>query len=321
MNPLTLTFSDVNEAYTDMQINKMEYCEWEETRNGPALVYQAPVIVSHVMPYRRVLFDPVRDANPFFHYMEAIWMLSGSNNVDFPASFAKQIREYSDDGITLSGAYGFRWRYYWDYDQLEQIIYMLKKDPTTRRAVLSMWDPQHDLEYDSKDTPCNTHIYFRVVNGKLDMTVCNRSNDLVWGMLGANIVHMSILQEYIANATGLPVGTYHQFTNNLHVYEGWEEKYSHTPSRWYGSRPAIARWNFSPDTLLDHEAQRFVDQGLDTDEHYTCRIIRDNAEPILLAWLAHKDGDDDLALHHIGHIYDEDWQEGCRLWITRRMEK
>ena len=153
-------------------------------------------------------------------------MLSGSNNVDFPASFAKQIREYSDDGTTLNGAYGFRWRYYWDYDQLEQIIYMLKNDSTTRRAVLSMWDPQHDLEYDSVDTPCNTHIYFRTVGGRLDMTVCNRSNDLVWGMLGANIVHMSILQEYIANATGLPVGTYHQFTNNLHVYEGWEDKFS-----------------------------------------------------------------------------------------------
>ena len=320
MPSLALVYSDVNEAYSLMQAEKATYCEREETRNGPALVYQGPVLISHVMPFRRVLFDPVRDANPFFHYMEAIWMLSGSENVDFPAQFAKQIREYSDDGTTLGGAYGFRWFYHWD-DQVSEIIEMLKKDTKTRRAVLTMWDPQFDLGSSSKDIPCNTHAYFRVVNSMLDMTVCNRSNDLVWGALGANVVHMSILQEYIANATDIPVGTYHQFTNNLHVYEGWEEKWSATPSRWYQTRPAIARWHFSPSSLPHHEAERFVEEGLDIDEPYTCRIIRDNAEPMLMAWLAHKDGDDDLALHHITHIYDEDWQEGCRLWITRRMEK
>ena len=100
-----------------------------------------------------------------------------------------------------------------------------------------------------------------------------------------------------------------------------EDKYSPTPSRFYTSRPALARWHFSPSSLPHNEAQRFVEDSLDTDEPYTCRILRDNAEPMLLAWLAHKDGDDDIALHHVGHIYDEDWQEGCRLWITRRMEK
>ena len=319
MTPLALCYNDVNEAYHNMQTNKLEFCEREETRNGPALVYQAPVLISHAMPYRRVLFDPVRDANPFFHYMEAIWMLSGSENVDFLAQFAKQIQEYSDDGTTLNGAYGFRWRYHWD-DQLDEIIHMLKKDPNNRRIVLTMWDPQFDLGSSSKDIPCNTHIYFRKVGEKLDMTVCNRSNDLVWGALGANVVHMSILQEYIAHATDIPVGTYHQFTNNLHVYEGWEEKYSKTRSRFYQSRPALSRWNFSPSSLPDYEAQRFVDQGMDVDEPYTCRIIRSNAQFMLLAWLAHKDGDDHLALHHIDNIYDEDWQEACRLWITRRMK-
>ena len=320
MPSLAVMYSDVNEAYSNMQANKDQFCEWEETRNGRALAYQGPVLISHVMPYRRVLFDPVRDANPFFHYMEAIWMLSGSENVDFPAQFAKQIREYSDDGVTLNGAYGYRWIYHWD-DQLHEIIHMLKKDPKTRRAVLTMWDPQFDLGSSSKDIPCNTHVYFRQVDGRLDMTVCNRSNDLVWGALGANVVHMSILQEYIANAIERPVGTYHQFTNNLHIYEGWEGKYSSTPSRWYQTRPALARWHFSPSSLPHHEAQRFVEDGLDTDEPYTCRILRDNASPMVLAWIAHKDGDDNLALHHITHIYDEDWQEGCRLWITRRMEK
>ena len=38
----------------------------------------------------------------------------------------------------------------------------------------------------SKDVPCNTHAYFAInAEGSLDLTVCNRSNDLVWGCLGA----------------------------------------------------------------------------------------------------------------------------------------
>lgn len=320
MTPLCLTYYDVNKAYTDMQLIKSEYSQWETTRNGEALVFQAPVTVAHVMPYRRVLFDPVRDANPFFHYMEALWMLEGGQEVDFIGQFAKQIYEYSDDGQTLNGAYGYRWRYWWDYDQIEWIIWKLENDPNSRQLVLSMWDPEHDLQHASKDKPCNTHIYFRSVGGKLDMTVCNRSNDLVWGMLGANIVHMSILHEYVAHSAKLPVGTLYQFSNNVHVYKDWVFKFSHSPSRWYESNPALRRWVFTDANLNRMEVERFVNVGLDTDEQYTCRIIRDNAEPMLKAWIAHKEGDDNLALHHIDHIYDEDWQEGCRLWITRRMK-
>lgn len=317
MNPLCATYHDVNQAYTHLHEIKYDYAGWEETRNGSALVFRGPVLIEHAMPYRRVLFDPIRDANPFFHYMEAIWMLSGSENVDFPAQFAKQIREYSDDGKTLNGAYGFRWRNHWE-DQIEEVIYMLRKEPTTRRAVLTMWDPSFDLGSGSKDIPCNTHIYFRVEHNRLVMTVCNRSNDMVWGMLGANMVHMSILQEYIAGALGLSTGSYFQFTNNLHIYKDWEDRYAKVPSKWYEKNPNVTRWNFSPDTLDHHEAERFVEEGLDVDEPYTCRILRDNAEPMLLAWMAHKDGNDDLALHQIGRIYDEDWREACRLWIERR---
>ena len=321
MSTISLGFHDVNDAYTELMKLTSFHCLDEKTRNGPAKVFQAPVLVSHFMPYRRVLFDPIRNANPFFHYMEAIWMLAGSEDVRFPVQFAKQIKEYSDDGVTLNGAYGFRWKYHWDKDQIEEIVHLLRREPSTRRAVLTMWDPQHDLGSPSRDIPCNTHIYFRQIGQVLDMTVCNRSNDLVWGMLGANIVHMSILQEYIASCIQAIPGTYYQFTNNLHVYGDWVYKYSPHPSQWYRVNPQFNRWTFSPSTLDIEEAIRFVEDGLDTDEPYRSRILRDNAEPMLKAWLDYKDGDYARALHFASKIYDEDWREGCRLWITRRMEK
>lgn len=318
--PLSLTYHDVNEAYCELQVAKGAFCEWEETRNGEALVFPSPVIITNTLPYRRVLFDPIRDANPFFHYMEAIWMLSGEENVDFPAKFAKNIRNYSDDNVTLHGAYGYRWRYAFERDQIDAIIYMLKKDKTTRRAVIGMWDPHLDLERNGKDLPCNTHIYFRYTQGRLDMTVCNRSNDLVWGMLGANFVHMSVLHEYVANSIALTMGSLHQFSNNLHVYKGWEDKFSPEADRWYRTQPNLRRWNWSEDTFDWEEGQTFCEYGLDTDEPYRCRILRDNATPMLLAWNAYKDGDLSLALHEASHIYDDDWRHGCNLWLERRQE-
>jgi thymidylate synthase len=294
--------------------------DMEKTRNGQALVFPAPVIVEHASPYRRVLFDPVRDANPFFHYMEAIWMLSGGENVDFPARFASNIRNYSDDGITLHGAYGYRWRYAFELDQIHWVTSLLQQEPTTRRAVISMWDPQLDLMRSGLDLPCNTHIYFRASGGRLNMTVCNRSNDMVWGMLGANMVHMAALHEYVSINAGFIPGSYFQFTNNLHIYEDWQGKYSKTVDQWYTANPSFQRWPFCSANLDLHEAQEFTEYGLDTDEPYQSRILRDNAAPMLLAWTAHKDGDDHLALHEASHIKDGDWKEACIRWLNRRLE-
>lgn len=319
MLPLAMTFHDVNDAYWELMRSAPRFTQPEATRNGTAQVFQMPVLIEHAITYRKVLFDPVRDANPFFHYMECIWMLSGEQEIAFLEQFVPRMKTYSDDGITLNGAYGYRWRYHFEEDQIERVISMLQRDRYTRRAVLGMWDPSCDLDADSKDLPCNTHIYFRAWSNYLDMTVCNRSNDLVWGMLGANIVHMSALHEYITYAVGLQVGSLFQFTNNLHIYEDWVTKFTPFPSRWYYDNPSMNRWVFSPDTLDQVEAERFVNQQTDTDEPYRCRIIRDNAEPMYLSHKAHKDGDDHLALHYADKIRDDDWRAACRAWIERRM--
>jgi hypothetical protein len=95
---------------------------------------------------------------------------------------------------------------------------MLRKRPDSRRVVLQMWDPVNDLDSPSKDIPCNTNIYFKIRGGELQMTVCNRSNDMIWGAYGANAVHMSVLQEYIAAALGVYIGPYYQVSDSFHVY-------------------------------------------------------------------------------------------------------
>lgn len=203
--------------------------EVRESRNGPVWAFRYPVMTEYEMPCRRVLFSPVRNANPFFHLMEALWMLAGRNDVWFPASFVSRMHTFSDDGETLHGAYGYRWRHSFGLNQIQHVADMLKKEPTSRRSVITMWDSGSWGKYghtsDSmaaaaggKDIPCNTHMYFDMRDGRLNMTVCCRSNDIIWGCYGANVVHFSILLEFIAAMVGCEVGVYRQFSNDLHLY-------------------------------------------------------------------------------------------------------
>lgn len=206
-----------------------------ESRNGPVL-YGGPVTTVYSHPLERVLFWYERDANPFFHLYESIWMLAGRNDVKGPERYAKNMSNYTDDGDVFHGAYGHRWRNHFgetkvygngigEYrewqglNQLPIIAERLKKDPDDRRCILQMWDAVVDLGKDGKDFPCNTIASFqRGINGELNLSVFCRSNDIVWGAYGANAVQFSTLLEYMAVWIGCPVGTYEQISVNWHGY-------------------------------------------------------------------------------------------------------
>jgi len=183
-------------------------------------MFPEPVTTVYKNPLERVIFWSVRDANPFFHLYEAIWMLVGRNDVAGVADYVSRMATFSDDGETLHGAYGHRWRHHFGRDQLALIIDQLRNNPDDRRCVLQMWDAWVDLGRNGKDVPCNIEAVFAVTHdGKLDMTVFNRSNDIIWGAYGANAVHFSYLQEWVACALALPVGVYRQVSCNFHAYE------------------------------------------------------------------------------------------------------
>ena len=195
--------------------------EDEPSRNGDVVTIQRPVTAALWNPQNRVLFARKRKPNHVFHVMEAIWMLAGENNVEWLLPFNSNISKYTEDNV-MHGAYGHRWRNHWGFNQLLTIRDVLIRDPFSRQAVLSMWDAPEDLGFHRhKDRPCNTHIYFRVVNDQLDMHVLNRSNDFFWGMMGSNVVHFTMLHEVMAAMVGKDLGTYYVTTNNLHVYRNY----------------------------------------------------------------------------------------------------
>ena len=83
---------------------------WQESRSGKVIEYPEPVMTTYKRPEERVLFYPSRDANPFFHLFEALWMLAGKNDLEYVSRFNSRMKDFSDDGKILNGAYGHRWR-------------------------------------------------------------------------------------------------------------------------------------------------------------------------------------------------------------------
>jgi thymidylate synthase len=191
----------------------------ENSRNGLVMIHPMAVTTVYKIPEERVLFDSERRPNPFFHLAECVWIMSGSNDLAWISKFNSNMGTFSDDGKTINGAYGHRLRSYFGKDQITTVVKILRSSKEDRRAVLTMWDPRNDLGSISKDVPCNTQVYLRINSVALDMMVTCRSNDVIWGAYGANAVHFSFLQEYLAWAIGVEVGTLCQVSFNYHIYE------------------------------------------------------------------------------------------------------
>lgn len=323
-----IAVDNVNGALYEGLTHLLRWGEELPSRNGAVLVAPSPVCTAYTTPQRRVVFSPLRDANPFFHLMEAIWMMAGNNDVKWPSYFAKNIANYSDDGKTLWGAYGFRWRNWFEFDQLLAIIDELRSNPQSRRVVLSMWDGAEDLDRATdggKDVPCNTHAYFEVRHGMLNMTVCNRSNDVIWGAYGANAVHFSVLQEFIALSIGARVGTYYQFSNNYHVYLDKypreklmalrDDVYAHDAYRIAGGTyPHLPLINGTAPEVWLEQAERFVEdpyeevEGADPFFTYVAR-------PMFLQFEEHKSG---MISPSRLKVQAPDWAVACDEWVARR---
>lgn len=352
---MELITRNVNTAFRDLVsgIHEGRYdTVASPSRYGPIVRFQCPVTVSYSHPNERLLFNSARNVNPFSLMYESLWTLAGRSDVAPISYYTKRMQEFSDDGVTWYGAYGYRWRHHADGDQLDRVVSLMKDDHTTRRVVLVMWDAGKDLHgqaKNGKDYPCNTHCYPTVRGGRLNLTVCNRSNDLVYGMLGANYVTFSFLQEYLASRIGVGVGTYHHFTNDLHVYTGadWksEEWLSDGQPDYYtdlnaSAAPLLVKvdlWGRSLKTIplvrdpetFERELPAFVEwaweynqfKGPDSGETalWGEPFLNSVADPMVRAYRAHKNKGA-TALSHAQRIAADDWRIACTAWFERRLK-
>jgi len=337
---------NVNDGFIKgMDMLSFDQEDIKESRAGNVVEHECAVSTVYERPWERVLFEEVRDANPFFHFMEGLWMLAGRNDLTFVKQYNNRMGDYSDDGETLHGAYGWRWIDYFrdgssvalgTINQLDIIIERLKNDPTDRRCVLQMWDPVNDLDRKGVDVPCNTTIYFKIRNNRLLMTVCCRSNDAIWGTFGANIVHMSMLQEYVASAIDVEIGEYTQVSDSFHAYtkvfdemhsrleesdafdyysmKHFENPYSNKSINYYPM--------FNSDNIEDwnKELVKFLDRKPFEDIEFDDVFFSSVAVPLQDAWFLHKQGETDDAMSEVQNCIATDWATAGFDWLLRRVK-
>jgi len=123
---------------------------------------------------RAVVTDPLRKLNYQFQCAEALWILGGDNRLEPLTKYVKRMAQFSDDGVTLAGAYGPR-----IVPQLPYVVSALVVDRDTRQAVLSIWTPSPKP---SKDIPCTVAVAFSIRDDRLHQHVFMRSSDAWLGI-------------------------------------------------------------------------------------------------------------------------------------------
>lgn len=228
------TFQGENPSVLQLEIlNELMAAGEECAPRGKKIKEIRPASVEFLNPLKRVTFLRGRRINPYFQIAESLWILSGRSDVAFLDLFNKNMVNFSDDGKFFNASYGERIRFYGKndlhhvvYNPIDQLVdcyIKLTEDPDTRQAVIVISHPQFDnssytIGEKGKDIACNLIITFKIRDGRLNMTVFNRSNDLIWGLFGANLCQFSTIQEMLATWLGVEVGTYHQVTDSLHLY-------------------------------------------------------------------------------------------------------
>lgn len=156
---------------------------------------------------------------PSLKYLNAElnWYWSGDNSCEEIGKYASMWLKLTDDGKTSNSAYGYILFKKYGFNQLEQIIELLKKDKNSRRAVLNISDPTLN-RITTKDMQCTMSIQFLVRNNKLQETVYMRSNDIYFGFPYDYVFFLS-LGEYIAKELNLKLGLYTHHATSLHMYE------------------------------------------------------------------------------------------------------
>ena len=168
-----------------------------------------------------------QDRNWKLDYAEAEWQwyLTGMPNIKMLGEIYGKVPEIwkrmaNEEGYVNSN-YGYQWQ---RNNQLDNVIAMLKANPKTRQATVSIYDGKEiDNGTYQHDTPCTYAIQFTIIGQKLNMCVTMRSNDLWYGFCNDQYC-FSKLQLLVADKLELLVGDYYHFAHNLHLYNNIIDK-------------------------------------------------------------------------------------------------
>ncbi|KAF7598483.1 MAG: thymidylate synthase [Candidatus Dactylopiibacterium carminicum] len=152
---------------------------------------------------------------------ELLWFLQGDTNIRYLKENGVRIwDEWADENGELGPVYGKQWRR-WEtpdgrvVDQITQLVENLKKNPDSRRHMVSAWNP---AEVDSMALPpCHALFQFYVANGRLSCQLYQRSADIFLGV-PFNIASYALLTHMLAQVCGYQPGDFVHTLGDAHVY-------------------------------------------------------------------------------------------------------
>lgn len=158
---------------------------------------------------------------------ELLWFLAGDTNVKYLQNHGVRIwNEWADEDGNLGHIYGYQWRSWptsnnGHIDQISQVINDIKKNPDSRRLIVSAWNVG-ELELMNLP-PCHLLFQFYVANGKLSCQLYQRSCDVFLGV-PFNIASYALLTMMMAQATGLKPGDFVWTGGDVHIYQNHLEQ-------------------------------------------------------------------------------------------------
>jgi thymidylate synthase len=163
---------------------------------------------------------------------ELLWFISGSTNIKYLKDNKVTIwDEWADANGDLGPVYGHQWRHwgaettnpnqlkdplaYAGIDQLKWVVEEIKRNPDSRRLLVSAWNVEAIPEMAL--APCHTFFQFYVVEGRLSLQLYQRSADVFLGV-PFNIASYTLLLLMVAQVTGLEVGEFVHTLGDAHLY-------------------------------------------------------------------------------------------------------
>lgn len=218
---------------------------------------------------------------PFSALGELLWYLTKDNRLDFIQPYIPAYERDSEDGLSVHGGYGPRLFAQRGHDQVANIVNLLRDFPTSRRAVIQIFNAE-DNSRRFKEVPCTTTLQFFNRDQKLYLITTMRSNDAYLG-LPHDFFCFTMLQEIIARILNLEIGTYRHFIGSLHLYEtdrlnarryleeGIQRTVEMPPMPMGDPRPAIQHL-FEAERLV--RRRKSVDAGKLNLEPYWADLVR-----------------------------------------------
>jgi len=200
---------------------------------------------------------------------ELLWFLQGDTNIKYLKDNGVSIwDEWADEKGNLGPVYGYQWRSWptpngGHIDQITNVINMIKKNPDSRRLIVSAWNVA-DID-NMKLPPCHAFFQFYVADGKLSCQLYQRSADVFLGV-PFNIASYALLTMMVAQVCGLQAGDFVHTLGDAHLYLNHIEQAHLQLSRDFRPLP-VMKINPEVKSIFDFKFEDFTLENYDPHPH------------------------------------------------------